>query len=790
MSFKSRSSTRLWIGLAIFTIVAGLTVFMSGQQRGRMADPQSSMHVPILSRGPQSAIEFPGIVDDWTNHHLVFSNPGTEEDAIRDGRYEAWVRIVNDPRYIMQQLRRRSPAQGPAAEYVASMNELALGQETGAGQELRVGELRDLLQLNSVLATKGKKQPIDRDWYESLGATTSQSYISYPAKWSFSTSSASCSGDYVVYPTGGSSTQASIIAYYNLYNTGCTTYGAVPEVDWAYNTGGTVTLAPVLYYGGAQLAVIQSSSSNVASLVLVRYPSPGTTGQGGLASPTTPNAATSASAYYSGSGCAAPCMFSIALNGNPNDLTSSPYYDWGTDSLYVGDSAGNLHKFNPVFAGVPAEVVGSGWPLTLNSSNSVSSPVYDATSACVFVGDTGGYLYSVNSGNSGSVCTSTTASKNSTSSRLDHAYGIRDGPLVDSSAEMVYAFVGYDSSGSGGVFQLPASFSSGSGTEVTVGTGDSGNKAYQLAGAFDNAYYTSSNSTSPSGNLYACGYPYGPSTLYQIPITNNSMSTTANTGPELSNGNLYYGYCSAVTEFFNTSVGTATGTVTMESGPSSSGSGSWVGKQVTIAGTTYTFESTLSAVNQVLLYTSSTTANNEARTAQNFYAVVNGVSGDCYSSGCVRSGQAANAKVTASYTSGNTYFTVTSKTAGSNGGFTMTSWNSSDVNANGGNFGTDYIFLSVFAGTESGCTDSSTMGCVMSFNLTTPSNFSSSMTPLGTLNTAAVENSFATGGIIIDNATTSPAGSSQIYFQLTDASGTTPCSSAGNCAVQASQAGP
>ncbi len=99
---------------------------------------------------------------------MVFSNPGTEEDAIRDGRYEAWVRIVNDPRYIMQQLRRRSPAQGPAAEYVASMNELALGQEIGAGQELRVGELRDLLQLNSVLATKGKKQPIDRDWYESL----------------------------------------------------------------------------------------------------------------------------------------------------------------------------------------------------------------------------------------------------------------------------------------------------------------------------------------------------------------------------------------------------------------------------------------------------------------------------------------------------------------------------------------------------------------------------------------------------------------------------------------------
>jgi hypothetical protein len=64
-----------------------------------------------------------------------------------------------------------------------------------------------------------------------------------------------------------------------------------------------------------------------------------------------------------------------ALRGTPNDTVSNPYYDYSTDSLYVGASNGTLHKFNPAFGGTPAEVVGSGWPLTLNASYVPSSPV-------------------------------------------------------------------------------------------------------------------------------------------------------------------------------------------------------------------------------------------------------------------------------------------------------------------------------------------------------------------------------------------------------------------------------
>ena len=50
-----------------------------------------------------------GVPEDWSFHHLVFPNPGPEEDAIRKGTQKQWLGIVNDPRYVIQQLQRRSP---------------------------------------------------------------------------------------------------------------------------------------------------------------------------------------------------------------------------------------------------------------------------------------------------------------------------------------------------------------------------------------------------------------------------------------------------------------------------------------------------------------------------------------------------------------------------------------------------------------------------------------------------------------------------------------------------------
>ena len=116
---------------------------------------------------------------------------------------------------------------------------------------------------------------------------------------------------------------------------------------------------------------------------------------------TTPTLAASASAYYnSGTGCTAPCYYTIALSGNPNDTNSSPFYTYTStvsDTLFVGDDSGKLHKFNPVFKAAPAEVTTS-WPVAASTSTNpkLTSPVYDGgASQLVFVEDATGYLNSV-----------------------------------------------------------------------------------------------------------------------------------------------------------------------------------------------------------------------------------------------------------------------------------------------------------------------------------------------------------------------------------------------------------
>jgi len=336
----------------------------------------------------------------------------------------------------------------------------------------------------------------------------------FPAKYEFSTTAASCS-DYVVYPTFLGGSDATVIAYNNIYSTTCTT-GSVPNVAWAYNTGGIAALSPILSYDGTQVAYIQTNSG-VASLVILK-PS-ATANNGTVASPA------SATSYGSGSyrGCAAPCFTTITLHGNPNDSNSSPFYLYGSaDTLYVGDNSGKLHKFTGVFLGTPAEVTTGGWPIAV-SANVLTSPVYDSTSGNIFVADSGGYLYSYLASN---------ATHEMTSSKLTYASGttgIVDGPVVDPSTEKVYVVAGDDANtstdgsfsctsttGCSGVFQFSASntttgtgacaatsataWPSGAncGLEAVFGVGSYPN---MYDGAFDNTYF---NGTGTSGYLWEC----------------------------------------------------------------------------------------------------------------------------------------------------------------------------------------------------------------------------------------------------------------------------------------------
>jgi hypothetical protein len=103
---------------------------------------------------------------------------------------------------------------------------------------------------------------------------------------------------------------------------------------------------------------------------------------------------------------------------------------------------------------------------------------------------------------------------------------------------------------------------------------------------------------------------------------------------------------------------------------------------------------------------------------------------------------------------------------------------------------TDYIYLSVQANnqTASPITCPAGTGCLMSFDVTTGSGWSTSTTTLSTASQAG-----GTGGMIIDNFVTTPVSGSQIYFtplsiQLCGGNSNGSAGvGTGPCAVQASQ---
>jgi hypothetical protein len=395
-------------------------------------------------------------------------------------------------------------------------------------------------------------------WSIALGDGANPGAGTYPAKFSFVTGVAQCASDpqpdYVVYSTGlaGSGSQASIVAFDNLYSGTCG--GTTPLVYWAYNTGGAVLTSPALSVDGAQIAFVQTTGG-AASLVLLQWKA---STLDTVTSPT--NLTTTLPATYRG--CPIPCMTTLPLLSGgttpapTDDTTSSVFIDYEHDVAWVADSGGWLHKFNGVFKGTPAEAV-SPWPVQLNPTNPkpAMSAVFDGGSSqspgsqLVYVTDQGGFLYKVDP-SSGAVVQS---------GRLDFGpTGFGDGPLVDSAGGTIFVFASSDGSTacSGGpcakvYLFTPFFVTGGFGTQPTV-VGNSASPPNPLyIGGFDNSYLTSLPRV---GNLYVCGAgdaTVGNPTLWQLqlayatghpPIVNTtpiSSVTTLTSTPA----------CSTVTDF-------------------------------------------------------------------------------------------------------------------------------------------------------------------------------------------------------------------------------------------------
>ena len=456
-----------------------------------------------------------GVPTDWSHRHVIFSQPLNAEQA---------VRVAADPRYWQQWYRDNMVREAPQRTSAPSGG-FALFQPS-------VG-------INAA--------SLQNDWSKDLGTSGTVGAGNFPAKYAFSTTKAKCAPnpDFVVFPTGllGSSTQASIVAFYNIY-TGC----AGVKVDWAYDTGGQIITSPVFSQDGTQLAFIQTVGVDDTFFTLLKWKFSGTQT---VAHPGILTSAGTAAAYAS---CTTPCMFTIRLKGGDgffsDDSNSSVFYDYTGDTAWVGDNHGWIHKYHPVFLGAPAEVRSGPWPVQVNPGNpaALASPSHDVSRGNLFVGDAGGFLYKVN--------TSTSPGQVIQSAQVDFGTGVDGGPIIDVTSQFVYVFASSDGTKAcagatpcAAVYQFPENFISGAtGTKVVVGSaGPSLTPPPLFDGQFDSAYR---NSVTASGSFYVCGNSGVAPTLYKIPVTAGVFGTPV-TGPAVASASTG---CSPITDVLNPNI--------------------------------------------------------------------------------------------------------------------------------------------------------------------------------------------------------------------------------------------
>ncbi|MDE2382828.1 MAG: hypothetical protein KGL71_11560 [Xanthomonadaceae bacterium] len=357
----------------------------------------------------------------------------------------------------------------------------------------------------------------------------------------------------------GTAGQPTIIAFNQLYNGTCTTAtgrdaaddAKAPNVMWSYNTGDgyVVETSPVLSWhdNAKQVAFIQRNG-NTLQLVLLK-PAALTTSAARLAAAANPTAITSSSAttYAAARSGSAAVMTAITLFGITNTGStptySSPFVDYAKDELYVGDGNGQLHKFTGVFKGTPAEVTSGGFPAPVASGMKLSAPVYYNGNVYIGsqsgAGDLGGKLHRISSTDGTKYDSAKLANVDSTGLRESvivtgtpagsgsvFAFLFNDGSAGDTTNCAPDTTTGGDQSACRVVARFTPGFAAGAQPAQRAYVGRGNSRVSSLyAGAFDDAYYNSSNGT---GAMYIVGgdplTTFDP-TLWKISLTNGVMSS-------------------------------------------------------------------------------------------------------------------------------------------------------------------------------------------------------------------------------------------------------------------------
>ena len=485
--------------------------------------------VVFVSRVTRAQTEPVHMTKDWSHRHMIFSPPSSVEKALS---------LQGEPRYQQQLWRRNGAASRPLRR-----------------------------------AAAGEQQSDHSDWAVALppGATVGDGMV--PSKFNFDVNTPpDCLKDYVVYNTSlvGSSTVPSIVAFDELYSTQGSAGGFCnqngPSVKWAYNTNaagdttGSVVTSTILSGDGTKVGYVETrSNANGGAILHILQWKPGNTAtvQGTMNAPATPDQTLGAGAAWSTCTAGNSCVVNLTFGNAQPDSNSPPYYDFspGSDTLYVGDDSGVLHKFTGVFNGTPAEVTSGGWPITVHAGFKLTGPVFDTNSRNVFVGDSSGTTsYVKESGSTTGFCGSGTPPCLG-GVTLILGGSIVDAPIVDGTNGSVFTFDGTASTGNAAVVQTDTTLS----ILATANVGAAGTLGIPMhSGSFDNAYFVSSF-PSIAGHLYVCGKdPGGTDTpeLYQIGINSHATMNSTPNGSPLALASAGGDKCSPPTEIDNTTTGT------------------------------------------------------------------------------------------------------------------------------------------------------------------------------------------------------------------------------------------
>jgi hypothetical protein len=775
------------------------------------------------------------ITKDWITHHLVFSNPGTEEDAIKNGTYDHWLAVVNDPRYIMQRAERSFLASAPsAAPSLATADdgvdddsqppELSAPAHNGP---LPLGLAKAVIApppAETAPQTKLRShRRLNKDWSEELTSTAGTAGAAgataglgeFPATYTQSLGTAGCT-DFAVYNTGlaGATTQPSIIAYDNIYTT-CNS--GTPTVYWAFNTGGTIVNSVAFYAPpnhvneiGTQLYFVQTVSG-VATLSLLKWSASGT-----LTSATAPTAETAANYYNSCSFCAAPCMTSVTFSGTGPAtapatgtfvVTGTPATSWANSTVTINSTVYTFVTGTPTAAN-QVELVTSGNTSAKQTGTAQNleavinaSPGLCATSGCVYSGQTANTAVTATESTSTVSLTATvsgaagdfTLASSNTSDVTDSVTNGTNGSLTDTYSAPYYdpssdtIYVGDDV---GRLHQFHPVFT-GALAEI-VSTGTSAWPATVNANASLGSPVFYNTGTATSSLVFVGDYPYNFASscqpnvansnapcgyLYSVPSTGSGTSGTI-----IETAQLDYNDGIIDSPILDSSAGMVYAFVGQDNNATTTCNIS-SGAVVPCAGV-YQFP---------VAFTSGATGT-EAQVGVGSEFMMSGTFDNAY---FISSNETGNMYVVGNTGPGNNTLFQIAITANVVGAVTVgpavatnytSGYYAAGLQVTEYYNGADYIFLSVLAfGNAAGCNISTGIynGCVMGFNVT-----SGSISP-SMIVTGALAEEGGTSGIVVDYATSSPAGS--IYFSTLLNQGsdcTLPSSIIAGCGIQTSQSSP